>query len=160
MPRAGSIRTKNVAGGLAYEFLPEGYEQLKQLAIVGTPIAGAARFFGVSEDWLSKTIKTDPFAQVAWAAEMDGELEIRTALHETAKGGDARVLTFVAERRLGMHKVVEQKHDHVHRVIGAMPKYKLSAEEWAEQFAPKQLEAQPIDAVATPVNESEESSDA
>ena len=160
MPRAGSIKTVNVAGGLAYEFLPTAYEQLKEMAIVGMPLARVAQFFGVSEKWLDTAIKTDPLAEAAWAAQADGELELRQAAHDQAKAGDARVMTFLLERRLNMHKVVEQKHDHVHRLIGATPNYKLTADDWAKQFAPKELAPPVIDAVATPVvDETDEQED-
>lgn len=157
MPRAGSIATRNVAGGIAYEFLPVAYSEISTLATVGTPISSMAKYFGVSETWLVNQLKTDVFAKAAFeGAEANGELEIRQALHDTAKSGDARVLTFVAERRLGMKKEVEVKHDHVHRVIGAQPTYRLTAEEWANQYAPKELAApQPIDVEATPVEPAE-----
>jgi hypothetical protein len=157
MPRAGSIRTRVVAGGTAFEFLDAGYEQLRQLAFVGTPISRMALFFGVSEDWLAKQIENDPFAEAAYKGGIgDGELELRIAGHDAAKAGDARVLTFMMERRLGMNKVVEQKHDHVHRVIGAVPAGRLTADDWMKQYGPAQLEPpkQPvIDAEATDVTD-------
>lgn len=150
MPRDGSIELKKVASNVVYSMTPVGLEQLKQLAQVGTPKKDMAEFFGVSEDWLSAAIISDPYVRTAYEqGEGDGKLELRQALHTNALAGDSRVLTFLGERRLGMNKTVEHVHDHTHRVIGAVPNYKLSPVEWAEQFAPKQLAAPATEVTAT-----------
>jgi hypothetical protein len=155
MPRAGSIATRNVAGGIAYEFLPTAYEQIREMAIVGMPISSMAKFFGVSETWLANELKVDPFAAAAFAAETEGELELRKAMHQNALDGSDRMQAFLGERRLGMRKEVEVKHEHVHRVIGAQPTYKLTAEEWQEKYAPKELPA-PKDAEFEEIGDKEE----
>ncbi len=142
MPRDGSIAIINVAGNSAYQMTAAGIEQLRQLATVGTPIKAIAEFFDVSDDWLRAAIVGDPDVRTAYqSAKGDGELELRTAAHEAAKAGDSRVLTFMMERRLKMNKEVEHTHNHNVKVIGAVPDYKLSHDQWMERFAPPSLPA-------------------
>jgi hypothetical protein len=137
-PRAGSIEVVAVAGNTAYRMSPAGVEQLKVMAQVGTPIKAMAEFFGVSDDWMRAAIEGDPLVRDAYhGAKGTGELELRQAAHASALAGDSRVLTFMMERRLKMNKEVEVTHNHNLKVIGAVPDYKLSADEWHRRFAPK-----------------------
>lgn len=143
MPRANSINIVNIAGVACYEFTALGITELRQLATVGTPVAEIAKYFGVSDDWVRKQLLTDIAVMEAHGqAEADGRYELRKALHEAAIGGDARVLTFMGERALGMIKKVEHEHNHRVAVIGTMPAEKLESKDWFSQFAPKDVTAQ------------------
>ena len=156
MPRQNSIEVVTVAGKPVYRFTTLGLTELRQLALVGTPQRELADYFGVTADWMRRQLLTEQAVIEAYkGAEADGRLELRGALHDAAKGGDARVLTFLGERRLGMTKVVEHKHEHRVAVIGTMPSEKLESGDWFEQFAPKDVAAQ-IQRMDTPQLESAE----
>lgn len=137
MPRDGSIEVSNVAGMVSYHFTDLGLIQLKSLTVLGTPISDLAEYFQVSENWMRKQL--DAVSAVKAAAQegaAEGKMELRQALHDQAKAGDARVLTFLGERRLKMNKVVEHEHTHAIKVIGSQPEKSLQAGDWFKKFAP------------------------
>lgn len=143
MPRENSIEIANVAGQLVYRFTDLGLTELRQLAIVGTPESELAAYFGVPKDWIDRQLKTELAVIDAFnGAAAEGNRELRNAMHEAAKGGDSRVLTFLGERRLRMLKTVQHQHEHKLAVIGTLPKEKLQSGDWFDQFAPKDVTAQ------------------
>jgi len=143
MPRFGSIEIIAVGSNTAYQFTPLGLVELEQLAVIGTPVDDMAEYFGVTATWLRKAMYTEEAVRRAInSGEGEGKKEVRHALHEAAKAGDARVLTFVAERRLKMNKVVENVHKHQISVIGTMPNHELPSGDWFDKFAPKDVSTQ------------------
>lgn len=140
MPRAGSIEVLKLVGGEAFRWTELGLTELRQLARVGTPLPEAAAYFDVSESWLQKQMQLEGAIRANFTSgEADGKFELRKALHDAAVSGDARVLTFMGERRLGMNKVIENKTEHVIRVIGATPDAKADGATWFAKFAPKDI---------------------
>ena len=162
MPRLNSISVQNVAGHTTYEFTALGITELAQLATIGTPLKEIAAYFGVSTDWVTKQMRTNPQVQEIYeASDAGGRKELREKLHEIALAGDPQILKFLGERRLGMRREEEKTINHNINVIGTMPDSQLKSDGWLEKFAPPEaLEApEPIDAEYSDLDELGEKKD-
>lgn len=135
MPRKGYI--VEVDG--RFEFTEKGYAKLFELAELGHTKKEAAEFFLVSVNWfngITREGSQDPEAYERW---VDGVHSLRGELRQSQKDlskVNAQMSIWMGKQHLGQLEQLNVEVNQTVHVVGTMPNYTLSADDWARQFAP------------------------
>ena len=117
---------------------------VQELAMEGASIAEIARYLRVTPRFLQRMhnpddSKFDPDFSDAYD---DGRHEYILSLRRNQKGLSETNAQMAIH--LGKHYLEQDdkpvEHNHMHRVVGTLPDYNASSEEWARQFAPSALQ--------------------
>jgi len=140
-PRLSCLKVNDNGG---YEFTEVGLETVTEMAAEGASIAEIARYLRVTPRFLQRMHNPDDskFDINFSDAYDDGRHEYILSLRRNQKvlsESNAQMAIHLGKHYLEQDdKPVE--HNHLHRVVGTLPDYNATSEEWARQFAPSALQ--------------------
>lgn len=139
-PRASLIEQ------MGNKYLPTalGLDTIEQLASIGSTPGEIARYLGVSAAWMKRAIKEDDdfyIRSVAHAYE-DGQGEFKRRLRR------AQVNLSETNAQMAIHlgkQYLDQRDNPVEHnltisVVGTMPDYDTTSDDWKRQFAPSPMQ--------------------
>ena len=146
-----------VKGRRAKRLTPEGYRALEVLGSINASQAEVAEAFGVSETWLSETLREEIAtgelspAGRAWAAgKATYKLELRAA-SKVLDHTNPTVNIHARKVNLGEVPVEKKEVSHTLHVVGMVPKDEANVDSWRKRFGPADAieEAEIIEEVKT-----------
>lgn len=115
-------------------------EEIYQHARRGGTQAELADMFGISRAvfnvWISKDKNARPDVREKW---FQGQYEYKSQLREnqlSLSEVNAQMAVHLGKQYLGQDDKPQEVH-HLHRVIGTLPDYDQTSNDWARQFAPQ-----------------------
>ncbi len=144
-PRAGLIEMD----GPNYHVTALGLAHIQEMAAIGCQTTEVCAYLRVNSGWLRRKIdeshdEYDPDIADAYA---EGRSEyvkrLRTAQQNLADV-NAQMAIHLGKQDLNQRDDAVE-HRHVHQVVGTMPDYEASSDQWRRQFAPETM--QPMRAI-------------
>jgi hypothetical protein len=131
--------------GGEYQFTELGLAHVREMAALGSSPSEIARYLRVSPDYIQKAIDPDSgrYREDIAEAYDEGASEhvLRLRKHQDALGEtNAQMAIHLGKHFLGQ-KEDTQEINHNIRVVGTLPDYTASADDWKRQFAPSALQA-------------------
>jgi len=139
--RPGCVE-KTESGGL--RLTGKGLAEVLKQAALGASPAQVAAHLRVSAKWFTDRLNVDHdgFDQSIYCAYCEGRSELATRLRENQLAlseTNAAMAIHLGKHYLEQHdRPVE--HNHRHMVVGTMPDYEQTPDDWKRQFAPTALQ--------------------
>ena len=129
-------------GGEVYVLTALGLEVVRELALLHSPEDEIADYLGVPRKIFARMMDEedpiyDPDAHEA-IAEGLGEFKKRLRRQQLELAESNAVMAkHLGQQYLGQKDKSEVEHTHKHAVIGTLPNYDASSDDWKRQFAPQ-----------------------
>lgn len=140
-PRIGCV----VVDGHTYHLTDTGRMHILEMSALGCSVAEIAKYLRVSREWMVQRLDetSEFFDELAANAYNDGAGEFTKRLRE----GQARLAEVNAQMsiHLGKHYLDQKDVQHVEvskkiQIVGTLPDYGQTAEDWARNFVPTPLQ--------------------
>lgn len=140
------------SGSPSWELTEKGYELIREHAVLGCPVSEIAEAMRVDAQWLSKRIEESPICDpLANEAYLEGMAEYKKNLRASQialSASNAQMAIFLGKQSLGQRDQQTIEVNKRVQVVGALPDYAQSPEDWQKVFAPRaQQPAIPLRAV-------------
>lgn len=141
------------SGPPAYELTSAAYDLIRDRARVGSPVSEIADAMRVTSGWLSKLVEDSPVCDPeACEAYSEGLSELRAKLRGDQLNlaeTNAQMAIFAGKQYLGQKdQQTIEVNKRIH-VVGALPDYAQTPEDWQKIFAPRDvvqaIEAPPVE---------------
>jgi hypothetical protein len=144
-PREGLVE---VFGG-TYVLTGLGLVHVQEMAAVGSQYAEIAAYLRVGVDWVRRSVddEHDHYDANVANAYHEGRGEYLRRLRQAQQNladVNAQMAIHLGKQDLNQRDDAVE-HRHVHQVVGTMPDYEASSDQWRRQFAPEAL--QPMRAI-------------
>lgn len=137
-PNAGAFTDPNT-GALS----EDGMALVRRASGLGLTKAHIARLLGMHPDTFVDRRKKFPEIEEEFElGKAQSDLTISNALYTKAKGGDMAAIRWYEMTRMNRSEKIETDNVHKHSGVVRVP-VKLSEEEWAENYSPKDTSSEP-----------------
>ena len=117
-----------------------GLAHIQQMAALGCGKTEIAEYLKVNHAWMSRACnpESEQYDPQVHESFLEGESEFKQRLRRhqlELSEHNATMAVHLGKQYLGQKDQV-QEHHHVHQVVGTMPDYDKTSDEWKKQFAP------------------------
>ena len=139
-PREGLVDVVKVKGTQAYVLTGLGLAHVKEMAALGSSMTEIAEYLKVDKSWISRSCnpESDTYDHLVHESFLEGQSEFKQRIRRhqlELSEHNATMAVHLGKQYLGQKDQV-QEHHHVHQVVGTMPDYDKTSDEWKRQFAP------------------------